>query len=84
MSSSPHGVSRQDIRMYTQEFELSTRDRNLARLPIVHRRGPTLNTGLEFGKTSECGHKRFNSQHGIVNFDRFPNVDTRGPTLRTG
>ncbi|GFN97655.1 hypothetical protein PoB_002416100 [Plakobranchus ocellatus] len=38
-------VSRQDIRMYTQEVELSTRDRNLARLPNMLTRGPTLNTG---------------------------------------
>ncbi|GFN84262.1 hypothetical protein PoB_001076800 [Plakobranchus ocellatus] len=39
-----------------------------------------LNTGLTFGKTSECTHKRSNSQHGIGSWARLPNVHTRGPT----
>ncbi|GFO12787.1 hypothetical protein PoB_003929200 [Plakobranchus ocellatus] len=30
--------------MYTQEVQLSTRDRNLARLPNMHTRGATLRT----------------------------------------
>ncbi|GFN84269.1 hypothetical protein PoB_001077500 [Plakobranchus ocellatus] len=39
--------------------------------------------GKQFGKTSECAHKRSNSQHGIGNLARLPNVHTRGPTLNT-
>ncbi|GFO12777.1 hypothetical protein PoB_003928200 [Plakobranchus ocellatus] len=31
--------------MYTQEVQLSPRDRNLARLPNMHRRSATLRTG---------------------------------------
>ncbi|GFN84272.1 hypothetical protein PoB_001077800 [Plakobranchus ocellatus] len=86
MSNSPHGkgnlarlpnmhtrgatlntgrLSRQDIRMWTQEVQLSTRD-------------------SQFCKTSECGHKRSNSQDGIGNLARHPNVHTRCPTLHTG
>ncbi|GFO26370.1 hypothetical protein PoB_005287500 [Plakobranchus ocellatus] len=40
--------------------------------------------GKQFGKTSECAHKRSNSQHLIGNLARHPNVHTRGPTLGTG
>ncbi|GFN97651.1 hypothetical protein PoB_002415700 [Plakobranchus ocellatus] len=38
----------------------------------------------QFGKTSECAHKRSNSQHGIGNLARLLNVHTRCPTLNTG
>ncbi|GFO02098.1 hypothetical protein PoB_002860300, partial [Plakobranchus ocellatus] len=37
----------------------------------------------QFGKTSECAHKRSNSQHGIGNLARLPNVHTSGPNLNT-
>ncbi|GFO19210.1 hypothetical protein PoB_004571500 [Plakobranchus ocellatus] len=86
MSNSPHGKG------------------NLARLPTMHTRGATLNTGYvsrqdfrmcrqdvqlstrdrQFGRTSECAHKRSNSQDGIGNWARHPNVHTRGSTLNTG
>ncbi|GFN97672.1 hypothetical protein PoB_002417800 [Plakobranchus ocellatus] len=38
----------------------------------------------KFGKTSECAHKRSNSQDGIGNLARLPNMHTKGPTLHTG
>ncbi|GFN84266.1 hypothetical protein PoB_001077200 [Plakobranchus ocellatus] len=38
----------------------------------------------QFGKTSECAHKRSNSQHGIVESARLPNMHTRCSTLNTG
>ncbi|GFN97668.1 hypothetical protein PoB_002417400 [Plakobranchus ocellatus] len=82
-SNSQHGAIRQDFRMYTQEVQLSTRDRNLKRLPNVHARVPTLNTGLEYGKTSEYSHKRCNAPHGKGNLARHPNMHTRGVTLNT-
>ncbi|GFN73617.1 hypothetical protein PoB_000012300 [Plakobranchus ocellatus] len=85
MSNSQHGIG------------------NLARLPNVHKRGPTqhgfeiwkdfrmctqevqLSTrDRQFGKTSECAHKRSNSRDGTGNLARNPNVHTRGPTLNTG
>ncbi|GFN84260.1 hypothetical protein PoB_001076600 [Plakobranchus ocellatus] len=43
-----------------------------------------LNTGLTFGKTSECAYKRSNSQHGIGESAKLPNVHTRCPTIQTG
>ncbi|GFN97656.1 hypothetical protein PoB_002416200 [Plakobranchus ocellatus] len=76
---------------------------NLARLPNMHKRGPTrhgiviwkgfrmctqevqLSTrDRQFRKTSECAHKKSNSQHGIGNLARLPNVCTRCPNLHTG
>ncbi|GFO19212.1 hypothetical protein PoB_004571700, partial [Plakobranchus ocellatus] len=38
----------------------------------------------KFGKTSECAHKRFNSQRWMVESARLRNVNTRCPTLHTG
>ncbi|GFO12794.1 hypothetical protein PoB_003929900 [Plakobranchus ocellatus] len=38
----------------------------------------------QFSKTSECTHKRSNSQHGLGESARLPNVHTRCPTLHTG
>ncbi|GFO12793.1 hypothetical protein PoB_003929800 [Plakobranchus ocellatus] len=38
----------------------------------------------QFGKTSECAHKRSKSQHDIGNLARHPNVHTRGAILNTG
>ncbi|GFN97642.1 hypothetical protein PoB_002414800 [Plakobranchus ocellatus] len=38
----------------------------------------------QYGKTSECEHKRSNSQHGIGESAKLPNVHTRCPTLHTG
>ncbi|GFN97662.1 hypothetical protein PoB_002416800 [Plakobranchus ocellatus] len=38
----------------------------------------------QFFKTSECAHKRSNSQHGIGNLGRLPNVHTRCSTHHTG
>ncbi|GFN97640.1 hypothetical protein PoB_002414600 [Plakobranchus ocellatus] len=38
----------------------------------------------QFGKTSECAHKRFNSKHGIGESARLPNVHITCPTLKTG
>ncbi|GFO12786.1 hypothetical protein PoB_003929100 [Plakobranchus ocellatus] len=38
----------------------------------------------QFGRTSECAHKRSNSQDGIGNLARHPDVHTRGSTLNTG
>ncbi|GFO12779.1 hypothetical protein PoB_003928400 [Plakobranchus ocellatus] len=53
---------------------------NLARLPNMHTSCPTLNTGWEFGKTSEYAHKRCNSPPGKGNLERLPNIHTRGVT----
>ncbi|GFN84261.1 hypothetical protein PoB_001076700 [Plakobranchus ocellatus] len=38
----------------------------------------------QFGKTSECAHKRSNSQHGTGNLARLPNMHTKCPTLHSG
>ncbi|GFN97648.1 hypothetical protein PoB_002415400 [Plakobranchus ocellatus] len=44
-SNSQHEIGIwKDFRMYTEEVQLSTPDWNMARLPNVHRRGPTFNT----------------------------------------
>ncbi|GFO32080.1 hypothetical protein PoB_005858500 [Plakobranchus ocellatus] len=38
----------------------------------------------KFGKTSECAHKRFNSQHGIGESATLPNVQTSCQLLTRG
>ncbi|GFN97649.1 hypothetical protein PoB_002415500 [Plakobranchus ocellatus] len=38
----------------------------------------------QLGKTSECTHRRSNSQHGIGSWARLRNVHTRCPTLNMG
>ncbi|GFO12789.1 dynein heavy chain [Plakobranchus ocellatus] len=70
--------------MCTQAVKISTRDRNLERLPNVHTRCPILHTGKGNLARFPNMHTRGVTQDEIGESARLPNVHTRCPTLNTG
>ncbi|GFN84273.1 hypothetical protein PoB_001077900 [Plakobranchus ocellatus] len=86
MSNSPHGVNKlaRHPNMHTRGPTLSTGKAVLQKLRMCTQEDQLSTRDRQFGKTSECAHKRSISHHGIVESARLPNVHTRCPTLHTG